>query len=69
MLTAMLSVENILGTASHDIWTVNVEEDYHEEQTSTKATPTARGTGRDAPVIPRRTMEAANETRRQTPSS
>ena len=31
MLTAMLTVENILG-ASHDIWTVNVEEDYHEEK-------------------------------------
>ena len=32
MLTAMLSVENIFG-ASHDIWQVNVEEDYHEEIT------------------------------------
>jgi UDP-galactopyranose mutase len=30
MYTAMLSVENILG-ASHDIWSVNVEEEYHEE--------------------------------------
>jgi hypothetical protein len=26
----MLSVENILG-ADHDVWAVNVEEDYHEE--------------------------------------
>jgi len=33
MLTAMLSVENILG-AHHDVWTVNVEKDYHEEQSS-----------------------------------
>jgi UDP-galactopyranose mutase len=32
MLTAMLSVENILG-AHHDVWSVNVEEDYHEEVT------------------------------------
>jgi protoporphyrinogen oxidase len=31
MYTAMLSVENILG-ASHDIWNVNVEEEYHEEK-------------------------------------
>ncbi len=31
MLTAMLTVENILG-ASHDIWSVNVDEDYHEEK-------------------------------------
>jgi len=31
MLTAMLSVENILG-ADHDIWSVNVEAEYHEEK-------------------------------------
>ncbi len=34
MYTAMLTVENILG-AKHDIWSVNVEAEYHEE----KATP------------------------------
>ena len=34
MLTAILSVENILG-ACHDIWSVNVEQDYHEEVTKT----------------------------------
>jgi protoporphyrinogen oxidase len=31
MYTAMLSVENILG-ADHDIWSVNVDEEYHEEK-------------------------------------
>ena len=34
MFTAMLTVENVLadGTADrHDVWQVNVEEDYHEE--------------------------------------
>jgi protoporphyrinogen oxidase len=30
MLTAMLSVENILEDAGHDTWSVNVEADYHE---------------------------------------
>ena len=30
MLTAMLTVENICG-ATNDIWSVNVDEDYHEE--------------------------------------
>jgi protoporphyrinogen oxidase len=30
MYTAMLSVENIFG-ADHDVWAVNVEEEYHEE--------------------------------------
>ena len=29
MYTAMLTVENIHG-ATHDIWSVNVEEEYHE---------------------------------------
>jgi protoporphyrinogen oxidase len=33
MFTAMLSVENILG-ADHDVWSVNVEKDYHEEKAS-----------------------------------
>jgi protoporphyrinogen oxidase len=46
MLTAMLTVENILG-ASHDIWEVNVEEEYHETSSG------SRGTGRDAPILPK----------------
>ena len=33
MYTAMLTVENLLG-AHHDVWAVNVEEDYHEESTT-----------------------------------
>jgi len=40
MLTAMLSVENIFG-AHHDIWSVNVEAEYHEERSDEdKATTT-----------------------------
>src|SRR5256714_5477984 len=57
MVTAMLSVENILG-ADHDVWVVNVEEDYHEEVGRYGAT------GRDAPVIPRAAHEQAVEARR-----
>jgi protoporphyrinogen oxidase len=49
MLTAMLTVENILGRGPHDIWAVNVEEEYHEEAAG------SHGTGRDAPVLPKRT--------------
>lgn len=30
MLTAMLSVKNILG-ANYDVWGVNVDNEYHEE--------------------------------------
>lgn len=31
MVTALLTVENILDHTNHDVWAVNVEEDYHEE--------------------------------------
>ena len=56
MYTAMLTVENILG-AHHDIWAVNVEEEYHEAHAD--GAPTGNGgTGRDAPVLPRRTPAA-----------
>jgi protoporphyrinogen oxidase len=51
MLTALLSVENLLDGAGHDVWAVNVEEDYHEEGSTPSTTS---GTGRDAPVLPRR---------------
>jgi protoporphyrinogen oxidase len=50
MLTAMLAVQNLLG-ASHDLWTVNVEADYHEEKAGA-------GTGRQAPVLPRPVPDA-----------
>jgi len=52
MYTAMLTVENILG-ATHDIWGVNVEEEYHEERAGGSPSRSG-GTGRDAPVLPRR---------------
>ena len=51
MYTAMLTVENILG-ASHDIWQVNVEEEYHEQGSG------QAGTGRDAPLLPKRATGA-----------
>ncbi|HMS87189.1 MAG: NAD(P)/FAD-dependent oxidoreductase [Acidimicrobiales bacterium] len=61
MFTAMLTVENILTGSTHDVWEVNVEEEYHEEK-GTSPRPTDRpagshGTGRDAPVISRETLE------------
>jgi protoporphyrinogen oxidase len=49
MYTAMLTVENLLG-AGHDIWSVNVEEEYHEAGGSRAGNP---GTGRDAPILPK----------------
>jgi protoporphyrinogen oxidase len=51
MYTAMLTVENIVADAAHDIWSVNVDEEYHEEKSGESGTT---GTGRDAPIVPRR---------------
>jgi len=56
MYTAMLTVENILG-ASHDIWAVNVEEEYHEGSAAGQVAGKG-GSGRDAPVLPRRASAA-----------
>ena len=44
MLTAMLAVENLFLGKNHDLWSVNVEEEYHEEKTN-------NGSGRQAPKI------------------
>jgi hypothetical protein len=43
----MLAVENLDG-AEHDLWQVNVEQEYHETDEHRS------GTGRDAPVLPDR---------------
>ncbi|SCL25791.1 NAD(P)/FAD-dependent oxidoreductase [Micromonospora inyonensis] len=53
MLTAMLTAENIACGTTHDVWSVNVERDYHE-QTSNADGSSGSGTGRDAPVMPAR---------------
>jgi protoporphyrinogen oxidase len=62
MYTAMLTVENIVDGTDHDVWSVNVEEEYHEEGDDPTSAPTApaaspgmgpRGTGRDAPLLPK----------------
>ena len=59
MFTAMLSVENILG-AEHDVWSVNVEAEYHEHAADEERPPsTPSPTGRDAPVLPRRVLDDA----------
>jgi protoporphyrinogen oxidase len=59
MFTALLAAENIMSGADHDLWSVNVEQEYHEEVTAGSSRPTASapvaagaapGTGRAAPV-------------------
>jgi hypothetical protein len=58
MYTAMLTVENIHG-AHHDIWSVNVEEEYHETGNGRSGGDAGR-TGRDAPMLPHRPAGAGN---------
>ena len=60
MYTAMLTVENIHG-AHHDIWAVNVEEEYHEAKDvriGAEPVVAVQSSGRDAPILPRRTTNA-----------
>jgi hypothetical protein len=54
----MLTAENIATGTKHDVWSVNVEEVYHEEAKKTEAPGPQRGTGRDAPVISRKDYPA-----------
>ena len=53
MLTALLTAENIRTGSTHDVWTVNVEKEYHEADQSGSSGATPGGTGRDAPLMPR----------------
>jgi len=73
MLTAMLAVQNLRG-AQHDLWQVNVEQEYHEAGRSNDRA-LAAGTGREAPILPARrerntslrfpTSDPVTRTRRQ----
>ena len=55
MLTAMMAVDNMLG-ASHDVWNVNTDFDYHEEQ---KVDATAEPAGPEGPAGPAEPAEPA----------
>ena len=61
MYTAMLTVENLFG-ADHDVWSVNVEDEYHEINEKPAAgaaavSSAAKGTGRDAPILPKKARQ------------
>jgi protoporphyrinogen oxidase len=57
MLSAMRAVDNVLHGAGHDIWAVNVESSYHEEQTDADVpSPYV-----DAPETPAMRAERARE--------
>jgi UDP-galactopyranose mutase len=50
MLTALLTVRNIADGASHDVWEVNVEEDYHETGPAPAAVTAGSGDGGPVPA-------------------
>ena len=41
MLTAMRAVDNLVKGTEHDIWAVNAESVYHEEEPRTSSSPTS----------------------------
>ena len=51
---SMVTVEDIAG-GGHDVRAVDVAEDHHEDGRA----PSSPGSGRDAPVLPRRRLRAA----------
>ncbi|HEY9012140.1 MAG TPA: NAD(P)/FAD-dependent oxidoreductase [Devosia sp.] len=60
MFTAMLTAENIATGSKHDVWSVNVEEVYHETDDKSKGPKPGQGTGRDAPVVSRADFPAGH---------
>ncbi|MEW5917591.1 MAG: FAD-dependent oxidoreductase, partial [Gemmatimonadota bacterium] len=59
MLTAMMTVANMRGTAAHDVWAVNTDYEYHEEQkidepSTTNGIGGGSGGGSATPPAPRR---------------
>ncbi len=55
MLTAMLSVKNILG-AHYDVWEVNVDEEYHEEISAGEVRDHAK-IAATQPLVPKRIVQ------------
>jgi protoporphyrinogen oxidase len=60
MLTAMYAVENLVAGAGHDLWAVNLDDEYHEQASS--AHPP---TGRDAPTIASRPVNSGSAAARR----
>jgi hypothetical protein len=75
MHTAMLTVKTVVTGASHDVWSVNVEREYHEQVQDTSLSASS-GTGRDAPEIARSVFDESvaalrsvdSRDRRRTPA-
>jgi hypothetical protein len=59
MLTAMRAVENLCDGARHDIWAVNAESVYHEEDHEPSEEPANPYPYKDAPPVNEREQQAA----------
>ena len=53
MLTAMLAAKNILG-GQHDLWQVNVDQEYHEETTASSESKELAAVSATQPLVPER---------------
>jgi hypothetical protein len=62
MLTAMRAVDNLVDGARHDIWAVNAEQEYHEEDGSDKVS--GQGDRNAANPYPYRESPPENERER-----
>jgi hypothetical protein len=62
MLSAMRAVDNVLHGAGHDIWAVNVESSYHEEQTDADV-PSPYVDAPETPALRAERAERAERTR------
>lgn len=58
MLTAMLAVENILGS-NHDVWEVNMDEEYHEVVYNRESNQTYQRAS-NQPIVPKRLIKDVN---------
>jgi hypothetical protein len=56
MLTAILAVKNIVG-ANHNLWDVNVAQEYHEELFSDEENAQVRACALTQPPVPQRINE------------
>jgi len=56
MMTALLAARNILGLGPYDVWKVNTDAEYHEEQTEAESSTSGR-------LIPRRVSTASGPPR------
>jgi protoporphyrinogen oxidase len=66
MLTAMVAVDNIAAgvTAKANLWSINTEQEYHEEKTADEKAAEAAAAGASGTAIPGQTVQAPSRAKR-----